>query len=284
MLAVSKAVKERATVLLTGEGGDDVFLGYPRHRHYAAAQRIANAIPHSAASAWSGARRLLPKHGAMRRAAHFLDYATGGLGAIAAVSDGFPYYVEHGIAAERLSGVQVAIRALPRSLQAGRRVMDDYMAEEQKTRFVAEYMQKVDGATMYYGLEARAPLLDQELWSFASALPYGVRMHRGKLKAILREIARRRISPRVAAGKKRGFGIPVQRWISGRWRGAFEDVFKKSLLEDGGWIHGEAVLRALRSTSEGATAPAQLWYLFVLEHWLRGVDAARCPAMPAASR
>jgi asparagine synthetase B (glutamine-hydrolysing) len=52
-------------------------------------------------------------------------------------------------------------------------------------------LRKIDGATMHHGLEARAPLLDQQLWEFASALPVGVRLAGGRLKAPLRAIARR---------------------------------------------------------------------------------------------
>ena len=269
MLAVSEAVKAQATVLLTGDGGDDVFLGYPRHRHYAASQQLANVIPPALAKSWRSARTVVPKRGALRRAVHFMDYATGGLGAITRVYDGLPFYEERGIAGERMRGLNVSARSLPVSIDAARRALVDYLDFEQKTRFVAEYMTKVDGATMYYGLEARSPFLDQELWNFASSLPYGLRMHRGKLKAILREIARRRIGPRVAAGKKRGFGIPVQRWIASRWRTSFEETFDDSVLQREGWIHAEPVLRALRAVPDGEAAPHQLWYLYVLEQWMR---------------
>lgn len=269
MLAVSKAVKENATVLLTGDGGDDVFLGYPRHRHYALSQHVARALPASFARTWPRMRALFPKRGALRRAVHFMDYATGGLGAITSVYDGLPFYEQRGIPSDRLRGIGVASRALPVSLDAARRALDDYLEFEQQTRFVAEYMTKVDGATMHYGLEARSPFLDQALWDFASTLPYGVRMHRGSLKAILRELAHRRIGPRVACGQKRGFGIPVQRWIAARWRDSFRESFADSMLEREGWIHAQPVVRALAEIAPGQTAPHQLWYLYVLEQWLR---------------
>jgi asparagine synthase (glutamine-hydrolysing) len=71
---------------------------------------------------------------------------------------------------------------------------------------------------MHHSLEARSPFLDQKLWEFAASLPYDVRLSGGRLKAILRELARRKIGDRVARGRKRGFGIPVGRWLVGRWR------------------------------------------------------------------
>ena len=269
MLTLSRAVKEEATVLLTGDGGDDVFLGYPRHRHYFEAQRLAQAIPDAAAPIWKSLRPLVPKRSVARRAAHFLDYATGGLGAVVSAHDGLPTYKSFGLLGERFANASVAWRELPWNISSGRRVLDDFIEYERRTRFVGEYMTKVDGATMYYGLEARSPFLDQELWTFAGSLPYDLRMQGGTLKAILREIARRNIGPRVASVEKRGFGIPVQRWMTGRWRNGVEDAFRYSILDREGWIHADSVLRMLRSLREGETAPIQLWHLYVLENWIK---------------
>lgn len=275
MLAISDAVREHAKVLLTGDGGDDVFLGYPRDRHYLFAQHLANRLPLQSGAVWRTARRAIPKTGALRRAVHFMDYATGGYPAVIAVRQGFPFYAKHGIAAERLQQIQLPHRALRPSVRAARRIMEDHLAFERETSFVSEFMTKVDGATMHHALEARAPMLDQHLWEYATALPYELRLRGGTLKAILREIARRRISERVARGAKRGFGVPVQRWITTRWRGGFEQTFADSLLERAGWIRSEPVLRLIRGLGEGDTAPDQLWYLYVLEHWMRSQGDAQ---------
>jgi len=280
MLAISRAVREHAKVLLTGDGGDDAFLGYPRDLHYFTAQRLARLLPSGSDRAWRAVRGVLPKGGAIRRGVHFLDYATGGFPAVVAVKDGMPFYMQHGILGERLRAIQLPHRLLVPSRQAALRVLDDNLQFEQKTRFVAEYLPKVDGATMYYGVEARSPMLDQQLWEYASSLPYGVRLHGMTLKAILREIAHRRIGPRVARGAKRGFGVPVQRWLTGRWRADFEAAFTGSVLEREGWIDADAVLRAMQGFGEGETAPEPLWYLYVLEHWMRSV--MRAPARSSA--
>jgi asparagine synthase (glutamine-hydrolysing) len=274
-LAISKLVREHAKVLLTGDGGDDVFLGYPRDRNYYFAQRMAGVLPPQTAALWTSLRRALPGGGKLRRAMHFLDYATGGYPAVIAVREGLPFYAEHGMLGERLRDVQLPHRLLAPSPQAARRIMADHLDFEMRTSFVSEYMAKVDGGTMYHALEARSPMLDQRLWEYASSLPYGVRLRGGKLKAVLREIARRRIGERVAQGAKRGFGVPVQRWLTTRWRADFEVVFADSVLEKHGWIDARPVLCAMRALSEGDTAPDQLWYLYVLEHWMRGQSRAQ---------
>ena len=81
MLGVSRQVRRVAKVLLTGDGGDDVFLGYPRHRHLWLAQMAARMLPRAAGAWWRSARGAFAKSSTLRRPLHFVDYVTGGLGA-----------------------------------------------------------------------------------------------------------------------------------------------------------------------------------------------------------
>ena len=269
MLRVSRAVASDAKVLLTGDGGDDVFLGYPEHKHLWFAERLAQSSPQAAADLWKRSREKFPRYGPFRRLASFLDYSTGGLGAVTNAHDGLPSYEQHGVLGERLAGYTVDQRNIEWSLDSARTVLSDYLNYDRHTRFVSEFLTKVDGATMHYGLEARSPFLDQELWEFASSLPFHVRLRSGSLKAVLRELARRKIGERVAFGKKRGFTIPAERWLTGKWRAQVEQVFRDSLLEKEGWLRSGAVLQWLEDASRTGMAPKQLWYLFVLESWLR---------------
>lgn len=269
MLRVSLAVAREATVLLTGDGGDDVFLGYPEHRHLWFAERLARSSSRRAADLWQRSRERFPRYGSFRRIASFLDYASGGLGAVTNAHDGLPAYQREGVLGERLRGYTVDQRNIEWSHDSARNVLGDYLDFDRHTRFVSEFLTKVDGATMHYGLEARSPFLDQELWEFAASLPFNVRLRHGRLKAVLRELARRKIGERVASGRKRGFTIPVERWITGKWRFEVDAALRNSLLEKEGWIKPGSALRWLEKSAQTGSAPKQLWYLFVLESWLK---------------
>jgi asparagine synthase (glutamine-hydrolysing) len=284
MLSVSQSVASSATVLLTGDGGDDVFLGYPEHRHLWMAEKLARSLPGAAARAWRVARQRLPQRGLLKRAASFMNYATGGLGAVASAHDGLPAYRRHNLLGERLIDAEVPQRTLDWSLEAGRRVLEEFLEYDRRTRFVGEYMTKVDGATMYHALEARAPFLDQDLWEFAAGLPFETRLRHGSLKAVLRELARRRVGERVARGRKRGFGIPVGRWIAGRWRSSVEEALRDSQLDQEGWIRKDAALALLEQAVRSGQAPNQLWYIFVLESWLRRAREVAAGSFAAESR
>ncbi len=265
MLQVSQAIKPFATVLLTGDGGDDVFLGYPFHKYFWMAQRTAKFLPAWASSLW---KPIHTSHGSITdRAKHFLDFATGGLGAVARMQNGLPYLERSRMLGSRLDQRAIAERQLPMTVAAARQLLPDILRYEQRTRFVGEFMTKVDGATMHHSLEARAPFLDHHLWDFAARLPYQVRMHNGQLKAILREIVRRRIGPEVAFRKKQGFTIPVERWLASRWRKPLEELSRDSVLEAEGWIRPGTLRPAVKEALRSGVAPVALWHLVVLNHW-----------------
>ncbi|HEX5581693.1 MAG TPA: asparagine synthase (glutamine-hydrolyzing) [Gemmatimonadaceae bacterium] len=285
MLRVSRRIRDEGiTVLLTGDGGDDVFLGYTRHRHLLAVQRLSRFVPGAATPLWRAARGLIPRRGILQRAVHFTDYVVGGLPAYFEAHDGLPNYRSRGLLGPRLHDATVAERGLPWSVRSARRALEQYLEHDLRHQFVAEYMTKVDGGAMYHALEARSPFLDQELWEFASSLPVETRLQGGELKAILRELARRRIGSRVAGLRKRGFAVPVRTWLTREWRGTVEESFRDSILANEGWTDGPRVLSAFRALPTGSYADKQLWYLFVLEQWLRAerrpVDAAAAPPTP----
>ena len=280
MLRLSRAASEAVTVLLTGDGGDDVFLGYPHHRFLFTAQRLAQHTPRMLAGIGLGAGMEPPVSGFGRRARNYAGYIFGGLGAFLRVRPVARYFERNEVLGPRLlgAGLRPASQAVPMVPGSGRSILDDYLEYAREHQFVAEYLAKVDGATMYFGLEARSPFLDHGMWEYAAALPYSVRLQGGRLKAILREIARRRISPRVAAGRKRGFEIPVGAWLRGRWRQRTEELLADSVLSSEGWLDGRRLLGLAR---KGTVPDLNLWHAVVLESWLRR-EAAPTPSAVAA--
>jgi asparagine synthase (glutamine-hydrolysing) len=267
MLAVSKLVKANATVLLTGDGGDDVFLGYPEHRNFFIAQQAAGFLPEFAMRGWKTVRHLWPSSGMFKRARNFGDFVSGGLPAVTAVHDGLPNY--GAILNGELKGRSIPQRQMPQPPGGGRNLLNEFLHYDFNQRFTGEYLTKVDGATMHYALEARSPFLDHQLWEYAASLPFSVRLRNYELKAVLRQIVANRIGPGIAALPKLGFTVPAERWVTTRWREQFEAAFERPLLGELGWVCPKEIRSELRRATEQGHAPKQLWYLFVLENWLR---------------
>ena len=267
MLAVSRAVRQEATVLLTGDGGDDVFLGYPEHKACWIAQGLARRVPGSAGPLMRGLAGMMPAMGVARRARTLLLLASRGVAGVQQTQDRYGFYREKGLLGERLRERPAPELAAEDSLEGGRNLVAEFLDYDRQMRFTGEYMTKVDGGTMRHALEARSPFLDQDLWEFAATLPVEMRLRGGELKAVLRALARKHLGERTAAGKKRGFTIPVRRWLAGGLRGQAEVAFADSALGKGGWLRPEAVLKQLRG--EQGEMPLELWYLFVLESWMK---------------
>ncbi len=267
LLDISKEVAQNATVLLTGDGGDDIFLGYPEHLHFWIAQTIARNTPGKALSVFQKALDLMPKIGSIKRANSFVSYAHGGLGAVTQARDGLPVYQQNELLGDRLITIGLSHRQI--QLESGTDLLSEFLKYDRKTRFIGEYLPKVDGATMYHALEARSPFLDSKLWEFAAKLPFSLRMQNRTLKAVLREIVKRRISKTLSKGKKQGFGIPVQRWLTQQWKGQFVEMMENSLLEKEGWIKSANVIEMLKKSEKAGWSPRQLWFILVFEAWLR---------------
>lgn len=279
MLRVSRAVRPKATVLLTGDGGDDVFLGYSFFYNAWRAQRLARKLPPGSPQLWriggAIARRIPP----LRPAAHFLDYTVGGVGAYARVRIGIPYFESRGMFGDLLRGGRVAHREAPPSLASARRLVADVFQFHRRMHFTSEFMTKVDGGTMYHSLEARSPFLDHVLWEFAAQLPPEIHFHGGRLKAVLREIVRRHVGSGVAFRQKQGFTIPMERWLVSKWSDRLQELKGDTLLAQEGWMAREALSRAVDEALTRDEIPKQLWYALVFEHWLRRQRAAS--AQPA---
>jgi asparagine synthetase B (glutamine-hydrolysing) len=203
----------------------------------------------------------------MRRPAHFLDYTCGGLGAVTVAHDGLQNYGE--ALGPRVRQVRLAQRQIAWSPAAGRRVLSDFLAYDFRTRFAGEYLTKVDGGAMYHALEARSPFLDSALWNYVARLPAGLRLQGDVSKALLRKLAARCISERVALGPKRGFNVPARTWVTTRWRDDVADTFANSRLAADGWLTAGGLARYRKQLSEGKEGSLQQWYVYVLEHWYR---------------
>jgi asparagine synthase (glutamine-hydrolysing) len=198
---------------------------------------------------------------------HFMDYATEGLSAASLNADLLGYYERRGMLGDRLAAIRRP--RIGSSRASARHLLPEFLEHEWSTQFTGEYMTKVDGATMFHAVEARSPFLDHVLWELAGALPYGVRLHRNELKAVLREIVRRRVHPEVAARRKKGFGIPVEDWLLTEWRAHLEEIRDGTVLERGAWTKSNSVERGITEAIARQAVPPQLWRLIILEHWMR---------------
>jgi asparagine synthase (glutamine-hydrolysing) len=130
---------------------------------------------------------------------------------------------------------------------------------------------KLDRASMMASLEARVPLLNNELVEYATALPLGMKLRGWRSKYLLRRALRGVLPARVLSRRKKGFGIPVAEWFRGPLREQLLDVLSEERVRREGFFDSSVVGALVADHLAGRRDNRkQLWTLFAFEAWLDG--------------
>jgi asparagine synthase (glutamine-hydrolysing) len=127
---------------------------------------------------------------------------------------------------------------------------------------------KTDRAGMANSLEVRAPFLDRQLVEFAAWCPLEYKMTMRQTKWIMRHAARGILPGEILWAKKKGFAVPMGKWIRSEWRDLFGDMLEPTRIARGGVFNPSEVQRLLESHwSRRENNSRLLWTLLVFELW-----------------
>ena len=296
--ALARLAARHVPVVLTGEGGDELFGGYPTylgHRHAA----IAAAIPAPiAAAAIALARRFRPKHHHVT-IAHLIERFLGSRG----LSPFERHLAWFGTArpAEALmllspelreaTGAEAPLqhaRRLERTLRDLQLVTEPdhapltaYQLLDFETYLSGDLLTKVDRCTMAHGVESRAPFLRASLVEFALALPDRAKLRGTSGKWALKQAARGLLPPDLLARRKQGFSPPFSAWARGPLRGLVVEALSPAEVERAGVLDPRAVHRIVREHLDGREDRGRtLWALLSLQCWARRRQPATPPVAP----
>jgi asparagine synthase (glutamine-hydrolysing) len=269
---VSEIARRHVTVVLSGDGGDELFGGYDRYLpHPRVAQFDRLPVPGlrtAAALAWP----LLP-HGA--RGKNFLRHVARD--AAGRYVDSVALFQADERAALYGPDVRDAVtvnaeailarhfdrfRALPHDSGMMRFDFETYLPEDVLT--------KVDRMSMAHSIESRVPLLDNNVIDFAATLPASLKIRNGRRKHILKETLRPLLPPGILDRPKQGFGIPLGNWFRGGLTDLFADVLDSTTTKQRGYFEPAFVSRLLREHLAGQRDHTpRLWQLLIFELWHR---------------
>jgi asparagine synthase (glutamine-hydrolysing) len=277
---VSQLAAREVTVVLSGDGGDEMFGGYTRYipdARVAIVDRYAPAALRRVAGA-VGAR--LPNGARGKRfLCHLARDARG------RYLDAIGFFT----ADDKVELLAADIRRqLTGDDPEGRliRHFDRYAAlpwPSQMMRFDAEtylpedILTKVDRMSMAHSIEARVPLLDNAVIDFASSLPAALKIRHGRRKHVLKEVAARFLPGELVDRRKQGFGVPLDVWFRGDLRELFADTLLSARSLQRGYFQAAFVRELIREhLSARRDHTLRLWQLVVFERWLQQyVDAGR---------
>jgi asparagine synthase (glutamine-hydrolysing) len=284
---VSRLARETVTVVLTGEGGDELFAGYPKYAFDPLARRLA-ALP-------TPLRDLLldqivdrlpfrfRKAQVVARSARFRDEAER----LAAWFAGFAGAERARLLSPALRAHDhVAAAAFARALEVSRarRPLDRMLDVDRRHWLPDDLLMKMDKMSMAASVEARVPLLDHPLVEWAARLPARFKVHGREGKVLLKRLARRLVPREIVDRPKVGFTVPLAPWFRGPLRELLVDTLLSPAALGRGY-YDEAVLRAaVADHLEGRRDRSrELWTLLTLELWHRAyVDQIPRPATPWA--
>lgn len=267
-LLVSRAIRRHATVALGGDGGDELFGGYP---HYQWVQW------HAAARRWlpSLARRVVASGAArlplgVRSRNHLVGLAGPAARGVAHVNVYFDRRtrdrllradVRAALAASERPEVERAALCRPGSL-LHQATSADFLAY-----LPDDLLVKVDRASMAVSLEMRCPWLDHSIIEFAfSEVPDRLRVDGARRKVLLQRLAARLLPASFDATRKQGFSIPLDAWFRGPWGDWMRDVLTAS---DQRLFDQRTVRALLAGQAKGRSNVQRLYSLAFFETWRR---------------
>ena len=146
----------------------------------------------------------------------------------------------------------------------------------QASYLTSDILVKVDRASMLHSLEVRTPFLDTALAEYVNALPSSYKYRRGTTKRLLKDAALRSglLPPAIVNRRKKGFGIPVAKWMRGELHGYFRDALLGELPAPLAMLSRPAIADLWnRHCRREANCYKELWALFMLVQWARSVVA-----------
>jgi asparagine synthase (glutamine-hydrolysing) len=257
-MAVCRLARQNVTVAISGDGGDELFCGYDRYQGLQRLQRMAPILPLLAVLGRPWAEK-----------AYWRNWRLG-----AVLGSRTPdEYVDFECVLERYLAGLVPGAPSPEPIVTSaqtRRWEERRMLLDLVTYLPGDILAKVDRASMAFSLEVRCPLLDHRVVEAALALPHAYKFRRGIRKFILKEILYKHVPASFFDRPKRGFSVPLVRWLSSALRERVEALTSEAYLRQQGIFDpvrvGELRRRFYQGRNNGKLEHLA-WSLLMFQMW-----------------
>jgi len=261
---LARAARQHVKVVLSGEGADELFGGYPTYIGHKLAP-VYDAMP-------SFVRAILRR--AVQRVPSSTKKVTLEFLLKRFVSDAEKPWIERhlawfgtGLPADvfKLRAEMPELPVAPSSVDplAGAMLLDyrSYLRDN--------LLVKVDRATMLSSVEARAPFLDRDVTRFALSLPTDLRLRRFETKWVLKKASERWLPKDVIYRRKRGLSVPIASWLNDGLRSEVDRLLAPERLRSQGLLDERIVGELLAAHRSGRANNAKpLWALVILQYWI----------------
>jgi asparagine synthase (glutamine-hydrolysing) len=271
---LSRLAREHVKVVLTGEGADELFMGYNRYRVTAWNARLGGAY-HALfpAGARRAIRRLVPR--LPRRLARplqrsFLAVPTSPRELFYENFAIFPTHAQDRLLAESLRAGRDPYRTVLERYEAEPGTPLERMSRADLETYLVELLMKQDQMSMAASVESRVPFLDHMLVEHVVPIPSRYKLRGWRTKAVLRSALRGHVPPTILARRKMGFPVPVGAWLRGRFGPVLDDFVTGARAAGRRLFEPSELARLVEEHHAGLRDHGErLWLLVNLEVWAR---------------
>ena len=276
-LSLSRIAKDHVDVVLTGDGGDELFLGYPNFKAHDLYKKYSFLWKFS--PLLKILLRNIPSRGNYFDLGFKTQRFSRGLG-----EDNFwvrdsqwrGAFTNQNLASLLKSTSDSDVRELLLSrIKNDLNNIGSLKSESQEISYgyLSTFLRdnvlvKVDRATMKYGLEARSPLLDQDLFEFVNQIPDDFRMSNLGSKWMVKSVLRKHLPENLIAKRKHGFGVPVGKWLNADLKVQLLDFMNPTFLNNQGIFDSKLINRMQLDHQSGRyDYRRELWSFLIFQRW-----------------
>jgi asparagine synthase (glutamine-hydrolysing) len=279
---ICKYARQSVKVVLTGEGGDELFGGYPRYGWFKASKRLQRALPSFVRDPvlTRGLSQFMRSDQRRKHVRLLLGDFTDAerhLRWIGSISEEDKAGLYTDTMRHRIDNNHHGAEASTHGIinkyllsKAPDEVIHALMYLDIKTWLVDDILAKVDKMSMACGLEARVPFLDHKLVEFVATMPVWLKSRNMGTKWLVRRMMKDILPADVLRQKKHPFSVPAKEWFRGDLQSFARELLTSETTATREHFHGSAVAEMLRRHSTGQRDFNQLiWNLLCLELWHR---------------
>ena len=283
---VSVLASHDLKVVLTGDGGDELFCGYSRYARALSLQSmlaklptpvrlgIANMLSWPSSGQWDALfKPLIPFLEPRNRA---IGHRVHRLADLLAVGDGLGLYagfVSHcdDPAAVVIGGEEPVTQLLKGSgIDSQLTFLEQITLQDMLMYLPGDILTKVDRAAMAVSLETRVPFLDQRVVEYSWQIPNVYKVRGSESKYILKDILSYHVPRRLFDRPKMGFGVPIGAWLRGSLKDWASELLDKTKMREEGFFHVDAIHQKWAEHQSGVRNwEYHLWGILMFQQWYR---------------
>ena len=266
-MILSRFARQHVKVALSGDGGDELFCGYPSYlmkQNLSHRKWISRVI-----GSWTG-------RGIMKDPYSHRDWKMAKL--CNATSEEHAIHLEYLVASQIIRPLfadsewqDETYPIMVDSIPASGTTMEKAMAQDMQLFLQEDIMTKVDRAAMFYSLETRAPFLDHSLMEWSLQTPDAIKYRNHQFKWPLKELLSRYVSRDIIDRPKKGFGVPIRAWLHGDFSEVVREIMDDSFIKAQGIFDNREIQRFYQRflLDNNVILDKIMWSYMIFQLWYR---------------